>query len=156
MNDCMTDRRNFVATVAGVLLASSSGLKAQGPATRRRIGYLSGFTRADTETALGLLRLDLEKLGWTDGRNIEFLEPRTAEGRNEHLASLAERVIAEGPDLILVQTVPATRVLMQATKSIPIVMVGRGEPGRSRTSAGPGKARRQRHGLELPRRRNHS
>ena len=128
MNDRLTSRRNFVATVAVVLLASSSGLRAQGPATRRRIGYLSGFTRADTETALGLLRPDLEKLGWTDGRNIEFLEPRTAEGRNENLASLADRVVAERPDLIVVQTLPATRALMQATKSIPIVMMGVGNP----------------------------
>ena len=79
MNDRMTDRRNFVVTVAVVLLACSSGSRAQGPATRRRIGYLSGFTRADAETALGLLRPYLEKLGWTDGRNIEFLEPRTAQ-----------------------------------------------------------------------------
>ena len=41
---------------------------------------------------------------------------------------MAGELVAQGPDLILVQTVPATRALMQATKSIPIVMVGVGNP----------------------------
>ena len=57
-----------------------------------------------------------------------FLEPRTTEGRNERLPSMAAELVAQGPDLILVQTVPATRALMQATKSIPIVMIGVGNP----------------------------
>ena len=57
-----------------------------------------------------------------------LLEPRTAEGDNARLPSLAGELVAQSPDLILVQTVPATRALMQATKSIPIVMVGVGNP----------------------------
>ena len=57
-----------------------------------------------------------------------FLELRTTEGRNERLPSVAGELVAQGPDLILVQSVPATRALMQATKSIPIVMIGVGNP----------------------------
>jgi ABC-type uncharacterized transport system substrate-binding protein len=41
---------------------------------------------------------------------------------------MAAELVAQGPDLILVQTVPATRALMQAAKSIPIVMMGVGNP----------------------------
>jgi putative ABC transport system substrate-binding protein len=80
------------------------------------------------EAFLSQLRPELEKLGWIDGRNIVFLEPRTAGGDNARLQSLASELVAQGPDLILVSTVPATRALMQATKSIPIVMVGVGNP----------------------------
>ena len=41
---------------------------------------------------------------------------------------MAVELVAQGPDLILVQTVPATRALMQATRTVPIVMVGVGNP----------------------------
>jgi putative ABC transport system substrate-binding protein len=122
------DRRTFVAFAGGALLGLSPSLWAQGQATRRRIGFLSAFPRANMEDFLSQLRPELEKLGWTDGRNIVLLEPRTTEGRNELLPSVAAELVAQGPDLILVQTVPATRALMQATKSIPIVMVGVGNP----------------------------
>ena len=94
----------------------------------RRIGLLSGFPRADIEAFLSFLRPELEKLGWTDGRNILLLEPRITGGDTARLPSLASELVAEAPDLILVQTVPAARVLMQATKSIPIVMVGVANP----------------------------
>ena len=122
------DRRTFVAIAGGALLALSANLRAQGQVTTRRIAFLSAFPRADIEVFLGLIRPELEKLGWTDGRNIVLLEPRTAEGRNELLPSMAAELVAQGPDLILVQTVPATRALMQATKSIPIVMYAVGNP----------------------------
>jgi len=102
--------------------------RAQCQPAARRIGFLSAFARAEIEDFLGQLRPMLEKLGWTDGRNIALLEPRTAAGRNELLPTLAVELVAQSPDLILVQTLPATRALMQATKSIPIVMVGVGNP----------------------------
>src|SRR6266550_329053 len=120
-------RRSFFAVGGGALLGLSSDLRAQGPVTTRRIGFLSGFPRTDIESFLDLLRPPLEKLGWIEGRNIVLLEPRTTDGRgNERLPSLASELVAQGPDLILVQTVPATRALLQATKSIPIVMVASG------------------------------
>ena len=113
---------------AGTLFPMSTGLRAQGTGKARRIGFLSAWPRAEVETFLGQIRPELEKLGWVDGRNIEVLEPRTTEGRNEGLAAAAAELVAQGPELILVQTVPATRASMQATKSIPIVMVGVGNP----------------------------
>lgn len=120
------DRRTFFATAGGAMFAAPAGLRAQ--ATARRIAFLSAVPRADIEVALVLIRAELEKLGWTDGRNIVLLEPRTAEGRYELLPSMAAEIVAQGPDLILAQTLPATRALMQATKSIPIVMYGVGNP----------------------------
>lgn len=122
------DRRTFVAITGGALLGLSPNLPAQGQVTTRRIGFLSVFPRADAESFLGLLRPNLEKLGWSDGRNIVLLEPRTTEGENDRLPSMAAELVSHGPDLILVQTVPATRALMQSTKSIPIVMVGVASP----------------------------
>jgi len=122
------DRRTFVALAGGALLGLSPNRQAQAQLTLRRIGFLSAFARADVEALLRELRPELEKLGWTDGRNIVFLELRTTEGKNDRLPAVAVELVAQGPDVILVQSAPATRALMQATKTIPIVMVGVGNP----------------------------
>ena len=74
------DRRRFVAIFGGALLGLSLDLSSRGQGTTRRIGFLSPFARADIEAFLLLLRPELEKLGWTDGRNIVLLEPKTSEG----------------------------------------------------------------------------
>ncbi len=94
---------------------------------RRRIALLTVFSRADVEVFLGLLRTELHKLGWDEGRNIT-LEVRTTEGRNEILSAAAAELVAHAPDLLLVQSIPATRALMQATKAIPILVIGAGNP----------------------------
>lgn len=89
---------------------------------------LSGFAAVDTMAFLDLLRPELARLGWSQDRDIVWLAPRTADGRHERLPALAAEVIAEKPDVILVQSAPATRAAMQATRSTPIVMVGTGDP----------------------------
>ena len=109
-------------------LGLSGTLRAQGEAARRRIGILYVSARTDADYFVGLLRPELDKLGWTDGRNIALLEPRSAEGRNDRLPSIAAELVAQSPDVILVQSAPATRAVMQATKSIAIVMIGVGNP----------------------------
>lgn len=122
------DRRAFVVRTGGVLLGLSFNLRAQGTPTTRRIGLLSAYPRATVAAFLSELRPELDKLGWTDGRNIAVLV-RTTDGEgNERLPSLAGELVSQGPDLILVQTAPAARALMQATKSLPIVLIGVGNP----------------------------
>ena len=121
-------RRTLLALGGGTLLVAARVGMAQGPATPRRVGYLSAFNRATADSLLGLVRLELEKLGWTERRNLVLLEPRTAEGVNERLPALAAELVAQSPDLILVQSIPATRALVKATKSIPVVMMGVGTP----------------------------
>lgn len=121
-------RRTIIAASGGTLLGVSFCERAKAQAAPRRIGHLSGFNRAVVDAFLSDLRPELEKLGWTEGRNYVLLEPRMADGANERLPILAAELVAESPDLILVQTVPATRALIKATKSIPIVMVGVGTP----------------------------
>ena len=123
----MIDRRRVVVVGGGAVLAWPSGRRAWAQAAPRRIVFLTVFARADAEALLGLMRSELQKLGWTDGRNLT-LELRSTEGRNERLPSVAAEIVAQTPDLLLVQTIPATRALMQATQSIPIVMVSVGNP----------------------------
>lgn len=124
----MPNRRLFAALTAGTLLALPAALRAQSGTKPRRVAFLTAFPRADADAFYAQVRAELERLGWTDGRNIVLLETRTSEGRNEALPAAAAELVALGPDVILVQTLPATRALMQATKSIPVVMGGVGNP----------------------------
>jgi putative ABC transport system substrate-binding protein len=121
-------RRTFVVALAGTLLGLSASLPAQRLVAPHRIGSLYSYARADAESFLKLLRPELEKLGWVDGQTILLLEPQTVEAKNERLPSMAAELVAQRPDIILAQSVPATLALMKATKSIPIVMIGVGNP----------------------------
>jgi putative ABC transport system substrate-binding protein len=121
-------RRTFVAVSGSTLLVAARLAPAQGQAAPHRVGFLSGFNRVAVASLLGTLRPELESLGWTEGRNFVFVGPRMADGANERLPVLAAELVAESPDLILVQSIPATRALAKATKSIPVVMVGVGNP----------------------------
>lgn len=122
------NRRRFVAVSAGALLATPSLAWSQGQPAVRRVALLSAFARAEVEAVYHEFRIELEKLGWADGRNIALLELRTTDGRNDRLQAVADEIIGQAPDVILVQSVPATRALMRSTRSIPIVMVGVGNP----------------------------
>ena len=122
------DRRRFAAGAGATLLAFATAADAQPTRAPRRIALLSAFARADIDLFVGLLRVELAKLGWQDGRTVVLLPVRTSEGRNDQLPALAREVVAEQPDIVLVQSAPATRAAMQATSTIPIVMVGVGNP----------------------------
>ena len=124
----MANRRTCLALMGGVLLALPSVPWAQRQAGIRRVAFLFPLARADADLFLRLLRVALRERGWTEGRNIVLMDPRTTEGRSDRLASLATELVAERPDLIVVQGTPATLAAMRATRSIPIVMAAAGNP----------------------------
>ncbi|MFO1302961.1 MAG: ABC transporter substrate-binding protein [Burkholderiales bacterium] len=121
-------RRRALAVIALAGLGAARLALAQNAPRPRRIATLSGFGAADTQAFLDLLGPELERLGWGPGRDVMFLPPRTAEGRYDRLPVLAAEIVSERPDVILVQSGPATRAAMEATRSIAIVMVGTGDP----------------------------
>jgi len=125
----MPIRRTFLTMAASAALLWPAGRQALGQAaTVPRIAYLGPFDQAALERFYLLLRPELEKLGWTDGRNIQLLAPISSAGKPELLPAMAAEIVAQAPDLILVNAVPPTRAVMQATKTIPIVMVSVGSP----------------------------
>jgi putative ABC transport system substrate-binding protein len=135
----MNPRRTFLLAAAGIAFPWHA--HAQATPSLRRIAFLSPFPRADVDAVVKALRPALERLGWHEGRTITLLEPRTSEGQYDRLPALAVEVVALRPDVILVQSAPATRALVAATTTIPIVMVGVGDPvayGIVRSLAEPG------------------
>ena len=135
----MVNRRTFLGAAAG--LATAASLRAQPAGGPRRIGVLSAFDRSNVDALVKPLMAELDKLGWPEGRAIMLLEPRFADGRYDRLPAMAAELVALKPDVILVASAPATRALMKATSTIPIVMVSVGDPvayGIVRSLAEPG------------------
>lgn len=123
----MIRRRRVAVAGALAVLGAAGWQRVWSQGAPRRIGFLTLFSRADAEPLLALVRNELDKLGWTDGRNLT-LQMRSAEGRAELLPALASELVVGAPDVLFVQSLPAVRALMQATKTIPILMISVGNP----------------------------
>src|SRR5262245_17391630 len=113
------NRRAFVTGV-GAVLAASLGAEAQPSTTTSRIGLL-------TDLAWEPLREALRDLGYVEGKNVVF-ELRRSDGRSEGWPELATELVRLKVDVIVTEGTPATLAAKQATTTIPIVMVGTGDP----------------------------
>ena len=69
----------------------------------------------------------LRELGYVEGKNI-VIEYRWAENDSDRLKQLAAELVALKPDAIITHALPATRVLAQATSTIPIIMADGQDP----------------------------
>src|SRR5215472_14219498 len=137
-------RREFI-TLLGGAAAWPIAAGAQQAEGVRRIGLLMAFAESDPEgqTFAAAFREGLQKLGWTEGRNIR-IDSRWAAGDAEAMQRLAKELVALQPDLILSPTTPTTAALLQQTRTIPIIFVNLA--GQNRNGAG---ARRWRPGGNL-------
>jgi putative tryptophan/tyrosine transport system substrate-binding protein len=105
-------------------LAAELIVDAQQPKKVPRIGYLASSDPATESARAEGIRLALRELGYIEGQNIA-IEYRYAEGKNDRHPKLAAELVRLKVDLIVVAGgVGTIRVLMNATKTIPIVMVG--------------------------------
>src|SRR4030095_2270887 len=112
--------------VAVVLLALGVIAEAQQPKKVPRIGYLSPSDPGSESTRSEAIRRALRELGYIEGQNIA-IEYRYAEGKVDRLPDLAAELVRLKVDLIVVSGGDLMiRAAMNATKTIPIVMMGVG------------------------------
>jgi ABC-type uncharacterized transport system substrate-binding protein len=108
------------------LLAVAVTAEAQQPKKVPRIGYLSAFDPSGESARSEGIRLALRELGYIEGQNIAF-EYRYAEGKRDRRSELAAELVRLKVEIIVVagggNWVQAAK---NATKTIPIVMVGTG------------------------------
>ncbi len=135
--------RNFVACLLGAFLfALCLPAEAQQPKKVSRIGYLSVLDPARESDRAEAIRLALRALGYIEGQNIA-IEYRYAEGKIDRYSELAAELVRLKVDVI-VAAAGDSQILAakNATKSIPIVMVGLGadpvEAGLIESLARPG------------------
>jgi len=119
------DRREFLGTLAGGLLAAPFGAEAQRPDRIRRIGILL-FSQQDLAVIAPCLE-ELKALGYVDGKTVA-LEYRDAEGQYERLPGLAAELVRLSPDVIFSFGGEQAPIVKRATASIPIVVVVSNDP----------------------------
>jgi putative tryptophan/tyrosine transport system substrate-binding protein len=120
------DRRTFIGTVAGSLLAVPRIADAQQTGKVYRIGYLHPATSQDPGGAFSALKQALAGLGYLVDRNVKF-EARFAGGKLERLPSLAAELVALRVDVLVAVSPSAIRAARDATATIPIVMAFSGD-----------------------------
>jgi putative tryptophan/tyrosine transport system substrate-binding protein len=99
---------------------------AQQPKKVPRIGYLSVSDAAGESARSEAIRLALRDLGYMEGQNIA-IEYRYGEGKVDRVPELAAELVRLKVDIIVVAGGDSwIRVAKNATKTIPIVMVGGG------------------------------
>ena len=107
----------FVFTFGGVVA------QAQQPKKVPRIGYLSNNDAALESARSEAISVALRELGYVEGQNIAT-EYRYAEGKRDLFPEIAAELVRLKVDIILVSGNPPMRAAMNATKTIPIVMLG--------------------------------
>jgi ABC-type uncharacterized transport system substrate-binding protein len=117
----------LIAVLALSLLAAPLVAEAQPAAKFTRIGYLS-TNLAGTPHRPEAFRQGLRVLGYVEGRNL-VIEYRDAERKTERLPALAAELVALKVDVIVTDggTVAAVAA-QQATRTVPIVFAGVGDP----------------------------
>jgi len=126
----------FTLTIGGAVAP------AQQPKKVHPIGYLSNLSPSSESARSEGVRLALRERGYIEGQNIAT-EYRYAEGKRDRFSELAAELVRLKVDIIVVAGgVGPTRAAMNATKTIPIVMVGQGsdpvEEGLVESLARPG------------------
>jgi putative ABC transport system substrate-binding protein len=121
-------RREFLSFLGGAA-AWSLAAQAQQGERMRRIGVLMGYAENDWEAQawVAAFREALQKLGWTEGRNIR-IDTRWGRADTEVMQRFAQELVALQPDLILSQITPTTAALLQQTRTIPIVFAMVADP----------------------------
>jgi putative ABC transport system substrate-binding protein len=118
------DRRAFIAGSLA-LLAAPLGVKAQTAGKVYRVGIVVPGAPApsDRVTISFLVPAVLRELGYVEGQNL-LVERRYAGGKRDRLPGLARELVQLRVDVIVAVSNEAIQAAKDATKTIPIVMIG--------------------------------
>jgi putative ABC transport system substrate-binding protein len=107
---------------------SPAAAEAQQPAGQvARLGYLVASNLATSPHLHEAFRRGLRDLGFVEGRNL-VIEYRSAEGKFERFPALAAELVALKVDVIVAVNPRAALAAKQATRTLPVVFVGVGDP----------------------------
>jgi putative ABC transport system substrate-binding protein len=120
------ERRTFMAVLTGGVAVAPFAAEAQQATKIARIGYLRTNLAANPHLPEAF-RQGLRDLGYVEGRNV-VIEYRDAEGKFERLPALAAELVALKVDVIVAGGTPHALAAKQATRTLPIVFIGAGDP----------------------------
>jgi len=120
------NRRTAIRRLATFFLTTASLAEAQQTKKVPRIGYLTGADAATESARSEGIRLALRERGYIEGQNIAT-EYRYAEGKRDQLPALAAELVRLNVNIIVAAGGESViEAAKNATKTIPIVMVGGG------------------------------
>jgi putative ABC transport system substrate-binding protein len=122
-------RRTFI-TLLGGAAAWPVAARAQQPDRMRRVGVLIGAPEDDPDSKPRLVAFQqgLEKLGWSEGRNIH-LDVRFALPANEQqVQMLVKELLALSPDVVVAQGTAPAAAFRRESRNVPIVFIAVGDP----------------------------
>jgi ABC-type uncharacterized transport system substrate-binding protein len=120
-------RREFITLLGGAAATWPRVARTQQP---RRVGVLiASHSQTDREGQASIAAfLDtFQRLGWTDGRNVQ-IEYRWGTGDAERTKTVAAELVHSAADVIVVASTPALAELHRLTSTIPLVFVQVGDP----------------------------
>jgi putative ABC transport system substrate-binding protein len=100
---------------------------AQPPENVYRIGMLERTSPAINAANLAGFRRGLRERGYVEEKNFG-IEYRSADGRDERVPALATELVRLRVDLIVTRGTPASLAAKNATGTIPVIIVGVGDP----------------------------
>jgi ABC-type uncharacterized transport system substrate-binding protein len=117
-------RREFITLVGGAAAAWPGKGRAQRRELVRRIGVLMSFAASDPDAQLRISAFDkgMRDLGWLEGLNLQT-EYRWAGDDGDGLRNNAKELVRMAPDVILVNSTPASVALHEQGGSVPAVFV---------------------------------
>ena len=104
------------------MAARAAGAAGPARATHRGADGRLSRGRPAGRAVAAAFREELQKLGWTEGRNIR-IDYRWAAADIEAMQRFAKELVGSQPELIFSTNTPATATLLQQTRAIPIVFV---------------------------------
>jgi putative ABC transport system substrate-binding protein len=114
-------RREFITLLGGGVVwpLMAYGQQAE---RMRRIGILTGIAGEDAETKarISAFLQELQRLGWTEGRNVR-IDIRAGAGNAVATRKYAAELVALGPDVILGTGASPAALLVEASHTVPIV-----------------------------------
>jgi putative ABC transport system substrate-binding protein len=117
----------LLLTLALSLLVAPLAPEAQPPTHVHRIGALSSQATPGRSPFVEAFLEGMHALGYVEGQHF-VLKYRGAAGHYERLPALAAELVQLKPEVIVAQGTPAALAAKDATTTIPIVMVGVGDP----------------------------
>ena len=120
-------RREFITLLGGAAVAWPVAVRAQQPTKTYRIGMLELVSPALNTAQLDAFRKGLREFGYVEGQTYK-IEYRSADGQAERFPELADELVRLGVDLIVARGTPASIAAKNATRTIPLVFLGGGDP----------------------------
>jgi putative tryptophan/tyrosine transport system substrate-binding protein len=116
-------RREFITLLGGAAAAWPLAAHAQ-PQPMRRIGWMIALTSDHPEghARMTAFREGLAALGWIEGRNLR-IDYRWGAGDTDRLRAYAAELVSLKPDVIMVGGSRPLTVVLQESRTIPIVFV---------------------------------